>query len=143
MPASRSSSTTAKRLLSNTRRARSCGARARDAYGGGGSAEPVGDVEVELKKPADLRKTPKTALDPVTVDRKHYQLEFENPQVRVFRVHFGPHETAPLHEHVLNRVVVYLHDQNTRMIADGKTDVAQHKAGEVSWGARPNTAKRT
>jgi quercetin dioxygenase-like cupin family protein len=98
------------------------------------SADPVGIVEVELKKPADPHKTAKTALDPLSVDRKHYHLEFENPQVRVSRVHFGAHESAPLHEHVLNRVVVYLTDQNTRMVADGKTDVAQHKAGEASWG---------
>jgi quercetin dioxygenase-like cupin family protein len=98
------------------------------------SAEPVGIVEVELKKPAEPGKTAKTALDPVKVDPKHYHVEFENPQVRVLRVHFGPHETAPLHEHVLNRVVIYLTDQNTRMAADGKTDIAQHKAGEASWG---------
>src|SRR3954447_11718899 len=62
------------------------------------SAEPVGIVEVELKKAADPTKTPKTALDPLAVDRKHYHLEFENPQVRVVRVHLGPHESAPLHE---------------------------------------------
>ena len=97
------------------------------------SAEPVGIVEVELKKPAEARKTAKTALDPVAVDRQHYHVEFENPQVRVVRVHLGAHEKAPLHEHVLNRVVIYLTDQNTRMTADGKTEVAQHKAGEVSF----------
>ena len=75
-----------------------------------------------------------TPLDPVKIDKKHYHVEFENPQVRVTRVHFGAHESAPLHEHVLNRVVVYLTDQNTRMTADGKTETAQHKPGEASWG---------
>ena len=50
--------------------------------------------------------------------------------VRVVRVRLGAHEKAPLHEHILNRVVIYLTDQNTRMTADGKTDVAQHKAGK-------------
>jgi quercetin dioxygenase-like cupin family protein len=98
------------------------------------SSMPVGIVEIELKKPADPSKTAKTALDPVTVDRKHYHVEFENPQVRVVRVHLGAHESVPLHEHGLNRVVVYLTDQNTRMTADGKTDASQHKAGEASWG---------
>jgi quercetin dioxygenase-like cupin family protein len=98
------------------------------------SATPLTIVEVEIKKPADSTKSPKTALDPVAVDSKHYHVEFENPQVRVVRVHFGAHETAPLHEHVLNRVVVYLTDQNTRMTTNGKTDVAQHKPGDASWG---------
>ena len=98
------------------------------------SASPVTMVEVEIKKPGDPKKTAASPLDPVAIDRKHYHVEFENPQVRVFRVRFGAHESAPLHEHVLNRVVVYLTDQNTRMLADGKTDVAQHKPGEASWG---------
>jgi hypothetical protein len=36
---------------------------------------------------------------------------------------------------MLNRVVVYLTDQNTKITsADGKVESAQHKAGEVSWG---------
>jgi phage host-nuclease inhibitor protein Gam len=98
------------------------------------SAEPLSIIEIEIKKPGDPGKTVKTALDPLKVDGKHYRLEFENAQVRVLRVRFGAHESAPLHEHELNRVVVYLTDQNSRMVADGKTDTAQHKAGEVSWG---------
>jgi hypothetical protein len=40
-----------------------------------------------------------------------------------------------MHEHQLNRVVVYLTDQNTRLTTpDGKVDTAVHKAGEASWG---------
>jgi hypothetical protein len=35
----------------------------------------------------------------------------ENDQVRVLRIHFGPHEQGAQHEHILNRVVVYLNDQ--------------------------------
>jgi hypothetical protein len=35
----------------------------------------------------------------------------------------------------MNRVVVYLKDQNVKMTtAEGKVDVANHKPGEVSWG---------
>jgi len=61
---------------------------------------------------------------------------FDNSQVRVVRVKIGPHQKVPLHEHVLNRVVVYLTDQNGTMTTpDGKTETAQHKAGEVSWGS--------
>jgi hypothetical protein len=50
-------------------------------------------------------------LDPVAVDPKHYSVEFENEQVRVLRVHYNSHEKGELHEHILNRVVVYLNDQ--------------------------------
>jgi phage host-nuclease inhibitor protein Gam len=103
---------------------------------------PVTMVEVEVKNTGAAKKTPDTALDPLKVDRKHYHLEFENPQVRVFRVRFGPQESAPLHEHVLNRVVVYLTDQNTLMTADGKTETAQHKAGEASWGGAVKHTER-
>src|SRR5262249_9052348 len=80
--------------------------------------------------------TVKAALDPLKVDPAHYKMEFENTQVRVVRVKIGAHQQVPLHEHVLNRVVVYLTDQNASMTTpEGKTETAQHKAGEVSWGA--------
>jgi quercetin dioxygenase-like cupin family protein len=99
------------------------------------SNAPVRIVEVEIKKQGDPGKAVKTPLDPLTVDPKDYKLEFENSQVRVTRVRFSPHHAVPLHEHMLNRVVVYLTDQNSRMTAaDGKVDIAQHKAGEASWG---------
>jgi len=46
------------------------------------------------------------------VDAKHYRVEFENDQVRVLRVHYDAHDTGAEHEHLLNRVVLYLNDQN-------------------------------
>ena len=99
------------------------------------SSAPVKIVEVEIKKEGDPGKTVKTALDPLTVDPKDYKLVFENSQVRVIRVKFPPHHAVPLHEHMLNRVVVYITDQNGKMTTpDGKVDTAQHKAGEASWG---------
>ena len=52
------------------------------------------------------------------------------------RVKVGAHQRVPLHEQVLNRVVVYLGDQNGSMTTpDSKTETAQRKAGEVSWGS--------
>jgi quercetin dioxygenase-like cupin family protein len=99
------------------------------------SDAPVSMVEVEIKKPGDPSKKVTTALDPPVIDPKHYKIEFENDQVRVVRVKFPAHQGAPMHEHQLNRVVVYLTDQNTRMTApDGKVDTSTHKAGEASWG---------
>jgi hypothetical protein len=47
----------------------------------------------------------------VVVDAKHYKVELDNEQVRVLRVHYEPHEKGQTHEHILNRVVVYLNDQ--------------------------------
>jgi quercetin dioxygenase-like cupin family protein len=49
-------------------------------------------------------------LDPLKTDPKHYSLEFENDQVRVLRVRFGPHEKGARHDHQLNHIVVYLTD---------------------------------
>jgi quercetin dioxygenase-like cupin family protein len=96
--------------------------------------KPVNIVEIELKKPG-AGKTITTALDPLKVDSKHYKLEFENDQVRVFRVNIGPHESTPIHEHQLHRVMVYLTDANVRVTsADGKVETTPRKAGDIAEG---------
>jgi hypothetical protein len=85
------------------------------AQGIGGA--PFRIVEVELKynaRPA----APLSKLDAVTADPQHYKVVFENPQVRVLRVHYGAHEKGALHEHLLNRVVCYLNDQNGQKAGD-------------------------
>jgi quercetin dioxygenase-like cupin family protein len=100
------------------------------------SDAPVSMIEVLVKKEGVPGKTVKAALDPLKVDPKDYKLIFENDQVRVIRVKMAAGQKVPLHEHVLNRVVVYLTDQNGSMTTpDGKTDIAKHSAGEASWGA--------
>jgi quercetin dioxygenase-like cupin family protein len=97
------------------------------------SAKPVRIIEVELKKPKGGLEG-SGPLDPVKIDPKHYHVEFENDQVRVVRVKIGPGETAPKHEHKLNRVVVYLTDQEFRVTNnDGKVETPRHKAGDVSF----------
>lgn len=97
------------------------------------SDEPFNILEVELKNKGTSAKV-SSSLDPVKIDPKHYKVEFENDQVRVLRVRIGAHEAAPMHEHGLNRVTVYLTDQNFRVTtADGKVDTVQHKAGEALW----------
>jgi hypothetical protein len=78
-------------------------------------AENIGDtpirlLEIDLKgKPAG--PAPVSKLDAVVVDPKHYKLEFENEAVRILRVHYDAHDKGELHEHILNRVVLYLNDQ--------------------------------
>ena len=60
------------------------------------------------------------------VDARHYKVELENEQVSVLRVHYDAHDTGAEHEHILNRVVVYLNDQpgakadDVRMSGAGK-----------------------
>lgn len=71
--------------------------------------------------------------DPVKVDPKHYKLEFENRQVRVLRVTYGPHEKSVMHEHPAG-VAVFLTDQNGKFtLADGKSEERSAKAGEARW----------
>jgi hypothetical protein len=98
------------------------------------SDNPVPIVEIEIKKPGNPSMFISSALDPVKVDAKHYKIEFENEQVRVLRVIIGPHESTPLHEHSVNRVVTYLTDQDFRVTSkDGKVEHTKHNVGEVSW----------
>jgi hypothetical protein len=71
---------------------------------------PIRILEIDLKgKPAG--PAPVSKLDPTVVDAKHYKVELENEQVRILRVHYDPHDKGELHEHILNRVVLYLNDQ--------------------------------
>lgn len=99
------------------------------------SEQPVTIVEVELKKPADPSKHAGGPLDPVKLDPKQYRVLFENEQARVLHVRIGAKQSTPMHEHGLNRVVAYLSDQKLRVrTPDGKSEVVEHKAGEVSWG---------
>jgi hypothetical protein len=72
--------------------------------------EPLRVLEIDLlAKPSG--PAPVSNLDPVVVDPKHYKVEFENEWVRVLRVHYDPHDKGALHQHLLNRVVLYLNDQ--------------------------------
>lgn len=90
-------------------------------------------VEVELKNgPGSL---PASDLDPVRVAPDHYKVELENPQVRVLRAHYGAHEAGPLHEHILNRVMVYLTGATVKVTTpDGKVQISEAAAGEVRMG---------
>ena len=95
---------------------------------------PFNIVEVELKA-GTTKPLPQVALDPLKIDPKHYKLEFENDQVRVLRVTIPGHQSAPMHEHALNRVSVYLTDQDFQTTTkEGKVDTVHHKAGEALWG---------
>jgi hypothetical protein len=74
------------------------------------SARPIRILEIDLKGPPGGTVV-FPPLDPPVVDKAHYSVMLENEFVRVLRVHYGPREDGALHEHRLNRVVVYLNDQ--------------------------------
>ena len=72
--------------------------------------------------------------DPVKVDPKHYKVEFENENVRVLRISYGPGEKSVMHHP--NAVAVYLTDGMTHMTTpDGKSQDMPTKAGGTTWTA--------
>jgi quercetin dioxygenase-like cupin family protein len=71
--------------------------------------------------------------DAVKVDSKHYKVESENAQVRVLRIHYGPHEKSAMHSHP-DSVVVFLSDARVKFtMPDGKTQEDTVKAGEARF----------
>ncbi len=76
-----------------------------------------------------------SAQDAVKVDPKHYKVESENAQVRVLRVHYGPHEKSVMHSHPAS-VAVFLTDGSMRFTdADGKTQDVKVTKGQVQTEA--------
>ncbi len=73
------------------------------------------------------------AQDPVKVDPKHYKVEFENAQVRVLRIKYGPHEKSIMHRHP-NAVAIFVTDGNTTFtFPKGDPEITTNKAGETRW----------
>ena len=73
------------------------------------------------------------AQDPVKVDPKHYKVEFENDQVRVLRISYGPHEKSMMHEHP-DSVAIFLTDQYVKFTyPGGKSEEMRTKAGDTIW----------
>jgi hypothetical protein len=104
------------------------------------SDHPIRIFEVDLKGPP-AGPLPVTKLDPPVVDPTHYTVEFENEQVRVLRVRFGPHEKGQTHEHILNRVVLYMNDQpNAKADAARMAGAATHAEENTSAQAAERIA---
>ncbi len=87
-------------------------------------------VEIELKKGGETVALPK--LDAVLVAPHRFQVILETEQVRVIRTRFGNGDRAPLHEHVLPRVVVYFTDYHFGIRGDdGQLVEVKGNAGDV------------
>ena len=58
----------------------------------------------------------------------------ENDQVKVLSVDVAPHQKTRLHDHKVNRVMIYLDaGKMTLTDANGKVDTLNFKAGEALW----------
>lgn len=76
-----------------------------------------------------------SAQDAVKVDPKHYSVVSENDQVRILKVHYGPHEKSVMHSHP-NTVAVFLTDaKGTFTFPDGKKQDFVVKAGDSQYSA--------
>lgn len=67
----------------------------------------------------------------VSADSAHYSVLYENAEVRVLRIHYGPHEKGNMHNHPRS-VTVFLTDGQLKMtMVDGRSVVATVKAGQT------------
>ena len=67
------------------------------------------------------------------MDPQHYKVEFENAQVRVLRIRYGPHEKSVMHTHPAG-VAVFLNDNRAKFtLPDGKSVEREWKAGQALW----------
>ncbi len=73
------------------------------------------------------------AQDATKVDPEHYKVEFENDEVRVLRINYGPGEKSVMHYHP-ESVVVFLSDGDGKFtFPDGKTEDLKFNNGTVIW----------
>jgi len=76
-----------------------------------------------------------SAQDAAKVDPKHYTVVSENDQVRILKVHYGPHEKSVMHSHPAT-VAVFLTDAKGQFsYPDGKTESFAGKAGDAQYAA--------
>jgi len=76
-----------------------------------------------------------SAQDAAKVDTKHYTVVSENAQVRILKVHYGPHEKSVMHSHPAT-VAVFLTDANGQFsYPDGKKETFTGKAGGALYSA--------
>jgi quercetin dioxygenase-like cupin family protein len=76
------------------------------------------------------------AQDPTKVDSNHYKVVFEDEQVRILKIKYGPKEKSVMHEHP-NSVAVFLTDGKIKFnLPDGTSQEVTVKAG----GSQANPA---
>ena len=74
-----------------------------------------------------------SAQDAAKVDPTHYTVVSENDQVRILKVHYGPHEKSVMHSHP-GGVVVFLNGGKMKFnYPDGKSEVIEMQPGEARY----------
>jgi quercetin dioxygenase-like cupin family protein len=74
-----------------------------------------------------------SAQDAAKVDPKHYTVMSENDQVRILKVHYGPHERSVMHSHPA-LAAVFLNDSKGQFtFPDGKKQDFTSKAGDALY----------
>ena len=73
--------------------------------------------------------------DAVKVDPKHYSVITENDQVRILKVHYGPHEKSVMHSHPATAAVFLTDGKGQFAFPDGKTQAFNVKAGDAQYEA--------
>ena len=76
-----------------------------------------------------------SAQDAVKVDPKHYSVITENDQVRILKVHYGPHEKSVMHSHPATAAVFLTDGKGQFAFPDGKTQPFNVKAGDAEYEA--------
>lgn len=95
---------------------------------------PLVAVEAELLGPHPA-VTPAFSGDPVKQDPKHFQVIFENDQVRVLRFRLGSREKTEMHDHA-DHITVRLTDAHLRTtLPDGTSEEHREKADSVVFGS--------
>jgi mannose-6-phosphate isomerase-like protein (cupin superfamily) len=72
------------------------------------------------------------AQDAAKADPERYRVEFENDQVRVLRINYGPHHKGVMHEHPAS-IAVWVTDAKATITTAGVTEEVDAKAGDVTW----------
>jgi quercetin dioxygenase-like cupin family protein len=76
---------------------------------------------------------PAFAQDPVKVDPDHYKVVTNNAQVRVLRVHYGPHEKSVMHWHPNSVAIPQSNGRVNFHLPGGKHMEVDMVAGQAIW----------
>jgi quercetin dioxygenase-like cupin family protein len=74
-----------------------------------------------------------SAQDAAKVDPKHYTVVSENDQVRILKVHYGPHEKSVMHSHPASVAVFLTDSKATFTYPDGKKETQEWEAGGTMY----------
>ncbi|HWH57069.1 MAG TPA: hypothetical protein VN682_05515 [Terriglobales bacterium] len=82
-----------------------------------------------------MTKKSETAPDPVAIDPEAYKVLFENEKVRVLEFRDRPGDHAKMHIHPERLIYSFTPWKRKFFYPDGRTELAEGKAGEIKWTA--------